>query len=152
MNTWCYSEVNHDDRPLCAAYSLILETSFLMHAEIQTQWQTDTIRDIWAFILFIDTLPQKSLCSMVFPLNNFKKHCSLKNYKMLNTKCTWNNNTRLRKHQLNLYLYFTNHPSYPNFRNDIHFKVSKIEFWCLRCHLYVKWEHIVRSLVSKEWK
>lgn len=64
----------------------------------------------------------------VFPLNNFKKHCSLKSYKMLHTKCTWNDNTRLRKHQLNLYFYFTNHPSYPNLRNDIHFKLSKIEF------------------------
>lgn len=119
-----------------------LNISFLMHIIIQnTMTHIDTKRDIWAFILFIDTLPQKSLCRTVFPLNNFKKHCSLKNYKMLNTKCTWNDNTRLRKHQLNLYFYFTNHPSYPNFRNDIHFKVSKIEFWCLRRHLYVKWEH-----------
>lgn len=38
---------------------------------------------------------------------------------------------------------------YPNLRNDIHFKVSKIELWCLCCHLYVKWEHIAQSLVYR---
>lgn len=38
----------------------------------------------------------------------------------------------------------------PNVRNDIHFKVSKIEFYSLFLYLYAKWEHIVRSLVLIE--
>lgn len=133
---------------MCAIMKLVIMavkcssfTNSVTHS--QTQWEP---RHSCAFILFIDTLPQKSLCRTLFLLNNFKKHCSLKNYKMLHTKCTWNNNTRFRKHHLNLYFYFTNHPTYPNLRNDIHFKVSKIELWCLCCQ---KWEHIVQSLVYR---
>lgn len=46
---WCYSEVNHDDRPLCAAYSLILEMSFLTHAEFKTDRHNKRHLGIYSF-------------------------------------------------------------------------------------------------------